>query len=23
MYLNHTFARKTFAKRNHFTFCLK
>jgi len=23
MYLDHTFARKTFAQRNHFTFWLK
>jgi len=23
MYLNHTFARKTFAQRNHFTFGLR
>jgi len=23
MYLAHTFARKTFAQRNHFTFWLK
>jgi len=23
MYLDHTFARKTFAQRNHFTFRLK
>jgi len=23
MYLDHTFARKTFAERNHFTFWLK
>jgi len=23
MYLDHTFGRKTFARRNHFTFCLK
>jgi len=22
MYLDHTFACKTFAQRNHFTFCL-
>jgi len=23
MYLDHTFARKTFAQRNHFTFWIK
>jgi len=23
MYLDHTFARKTFAQRNHFTFWVK
>jgi len=23
MYLDHTFSRKTFAQRNHFTFWLK
>jgi len=23
MYLDHTFARRTFAQRNHFTFWLK